>query len=252
MGVKCKDLTYTIVNALTIRIGGGTKSLTAHKIDNVIHSLEGEDETQICFTLGLTIEIKKQKYKINIIEEKYIGNILVYEISIAKRTKAFTYLLPMLGPGKEFFILDKLVNVFIATENNVDCIALLYRFSGDPLFLQLEKAFKEFSYFREIEDTDPYHVLFIFNVPDKYRTIYNKFIKGQYSKFNKLYKFHILEFFHMSKHSQTCQILFRSVERKKFLEKLLDVTLPDKAELLSIIDKRDTYSSEIYKPKKIL
>ena len=60
MGVKCKDLTYTIVNALTIRIGGGTKSLTAHKIDNVIHSLEGEDETQICFTLGLTIELLKQ------------------------------------------------------------------------------------------------------------------------------------------------------------------------------------------------
>ena len=252
MGVKCKDLTYTIVDALTIRIGGGTKSLTAHRINGAIYSLESEEDGGICLSLDLTIEIKKQKYKINIIEEKYIGNILVYEVSIAKRTKSFTYLLPMLGPGKEFFIMDKLVNVFIATENNKDCIALLYRFSGDPLFLQLEKAYKQFSYFREIEDTDPYHVLFVFNVPDKYRKVYNQFIKGKYSQFNKLYKLHILEFFNYSKDSQTCQILFRSTKRREFLEKLLDVTLPEKAELLSIIDERETYNADIYKPKKLL
>ena len=252
MGVKCKDLTYTIVDALTIRIGGGTKSLTAHKINGAIYSLESEEDNGICLSLDLTIEIRKQKYKINIIEEKYIGKILVYEVSIAKRTKSFTYLLPMLGPSKEFFIMDKLVNVFIATENNVDCIALLYRFSSDPLFLQLEKAFKQFSYFREIEDTDPYHVLFVFNVPDKYRKIYNQFITGKYSKFNKLYKFHILEFFNMSKDSQTCHILFRSTKRKKLLENLLEHPLPKNSELLSIIDDRETYSSDIYKPKKLL
>ena len=252
MGVKCRDLTYSIVNALTVRVGGGTKALTAHKVDNIIQSLEGEDEKQICFTLGLTIEVRKQKYKINIIEEKQIGGILVYEVSIAKRTKSFAYLLPMLGPHKELFMLDKLVNVFIATENNKDCIALLYRFSSDPLFLQLEKAFKQFSYFREVEDIDPYHVLFVFNVPEKYRREYNKFIKGKYSKLLKMYKLHILEFFNLDTDSQVCHVLFKSAKRKKLLENILGCELPDDSELLSIGDSKEVYNSKIYQPKKLL
>lgn len=112
-------------------------------------------------------------------------------------------------------MIDKLVNVFIKTQKNDDCIALLYRFSADPLFLQLEKAFKQFSYFREVEDVDPYHVLFVFNIPNKYRRIYNKFINGEYSKFSQLYKLHILEFFDLNKHSQVCQILFKTEKKTK-------------------------------------
>ena len=60
MGVKCNDLTYTIVNALTIRVGGGTRTLTAHKVDGVIHSLEGPEG--VCISLGLTMEIRRIKY----------------------------------------------------------------------------------------------------------------------------------------------------------------------------------------------
>jgi|TARA_B110000908_G_scaffold71507_1_gene86336 hypothetical protein len=248
--VKCNDLTYALVNALTVRVGGGTKALTAHKVDGVIHSIEGEGS--ICFTLGLTIEVKKQKYKINLIEEKWINNILVFEVSIAKRTKSFTYILPMLGPGKELFMIDRLVNVFTSTQNNKNCIAILYRYSGDPLFLKLEQAFKKFSYFREIEDVDPYHVLFVFNVPDKYKSVYRNFIKGKYSKFNKLYKLHILDFFNLTKDSQVCQVLFKSPARRLVLDKLLGTELPENSELLSIIDEKETYNPDIYKPKKLL
>ena len=43
MAVKCKELVYTPLNALTFRITGGTKSLTPHKIKGVIYSLEGPD-----------------------------------------------------------------------------------------------------------------------------------------------------------------------------------------------------------------
>jgi hypothetical protein len=250
MGVKCNDLTYTIVNALTIRVGGGTRTLTAHKVDGVIHSLEGPEG--VCISLGLTMEIRRIKYKINLIEQRIIGGILVYELSVAKRTKSYTYILPMMGPGKELFMIDKLVNVFIKTQKNDDCIALLYRFSADPLFLQLEKAFKQFSYFREIEDVDPYHVLFVFNIPNKYRRIYNQFINGEYSKFSQLYKLHVLEFFDLNKHSQVCQILFKTEKRRKLLEEVLGTSLPEDSELYSIIDERETYDPKIYKPKKLL
>ena len=56
MVVKCKQLTYTPVNALAFKITGGTKSIVPHKIDNVIQSLESDDG--IIQSLGVTAEIK--------------------------------------------------------------------------------------------------------------------------------------------------------------------------------------------------
>ena len=71
-----------------------------------------------------------------------------------------------------------------------------------------------------------------------------------------LYKFikykHILEFFNLDKNSQVCQVLFKSSKRKKLLENILGVHLPDDSELLSIVDFKETYDSTIYKPKKLL
>ena len=86
MAVKCKQLLYTPLNALTFRISGGTKILIPHKVNDVIHSLEGPEGLN--FSLGLTIEIKRIKYKINIIEENIVKNTIYYHLSIAKRTKS--------------------------------------------------------------------------------------------------------------------------------------------------------------------
>ena len=40
MAIKCKELVYTPINALSFRVTGGVKTLTAHKVNGQIQSLE--------------------------------------------------------------------------------------------------------------------------------------------------------------------------------------------------------------------
>ena len=246
MVVKCKQLTYTPVNALAFKITGGTKSIVPHKIDNVIQSLESDDG--IIQSLGVTAEIKRFKYKINIIEEKWYNNILTYEVSCAKRNKSSLFLLPMLGGDRHLYFWNQLfLNAFISTEKEEECIALLYRFSANPLFLKFEKALTQFKTFIRKEDPNDGFVLFVFNVPPEHKTNYIKFITGKYSEFSKLYKVNLLEFHKYDVNSLIGQVIFKSEERKKELESKLGCELEDSSELLSIIDiKNETFNPKIY------
>tara|TARA_R110002020_G_scaffold313705_1_gene528931 strand:- start:161 stop:904 length:744 start_codon:yes stop_codon:yes gene_type:complete len=246
MVVKCKQLTYTPINALAFKITGGTKSIVPHKINNSIQSLETEDG--IIQSLGVTAEVKKVKYKANIIKEKWHKNILTYEVSSAKRNKSSIFLLPMFGGERHLYFWNQLfVNAFVATETDKDCIALLYRFSSAPLFLKFEKALTQFKTFIRKEDPSDGFVLFIFGIPPKQKSNYNKFLKGQYSKFSKLYKVNLLEFHKYDVNSLIGQVIFKSKDRKKELENKLGCTLDDTSELLSIIDlEQETFNPKIY------
>jgi hypothetical protein len=252
MAIKCKELVYTPINALSFRITGGTQTLTPHKIDNVIQSLEGSDGLNI--SLGLTIEVKKIKYNVNIIEETVAGKTIYYTISMSKRTKSSTFVMPMLSGTKDLYFWNRLfVNCFIATEEDKNCIALLYRWSSDPLFIKFEKALSKFSIFKRKYDPSPNYVMFIFDVPKKHLRNYKKFLKGQYSKFSTSYKGVLLDFHDAEVGEELGQILFKSPKRRKALEYKLDIELPEDSELLSIIDiEKETYNPEIYKLKKLL
>jgi hypothetical protein len=252
MAVKCEKLIYTLIDALSFKVTGGTHTLTPNREKNIIQSLDGPDG--IMFPLGLTVEIKRRKYKINIIEEFQTNTGKYYVMSIAKRTKSSTFLLPMLGGHRDLYFWNKLfLNCFIATEEDSDCIALLYRWSSDPLYVKFEKALSKFKAFKRRYDPTPNCVMFVFNVPKKYARNYKKFIKGQYSKFSQTYKFTILEFHEKDLGDPVGQVLFRSKKRKKSLERKLGTILPDDSELLSIIDvEKETYNPEIYNFKKLI
>ena len=93
---------------------------------------------------------------------------------MAKRTKSSIFVLPMLGGNKNLFFWDRLfVNAFLETPEEKDCIALLYRWSSDPLFIKFEKALSKFKDFRKKYDPSPYYVLFVFNVPKNNKRNYN-------------------------------------------------------------------------------
>ena len=252
MAIKCKELVYTPINALSFRITGGIKTLTPHKINNKIHSLEGPKGLNL--SLGLTIEVKKIKYKINIIEEVNVGKTTYYKMSMAKRTKASTFVMPMLSGNKDLYFWNRLfINCFIATEEDENCIALLYRWSSDPLFIKFEKALSKFSIFRRRYDPSPNYVMFVFNIPKKHLRNYKRFLKGEYSKLSSKYKKDLLDFHNASAIDELGQILYRDPKRHKALEYKLDIEIPEDSELLSIIDiKNETYNSEIYKFKKLL
>ena len=252
MAVKCKDLVYTQINALSFRISGGTHLLTPNKKNNIIQSLEGPDG--LMFPLGLTLEIKKRKYKVNLIKEILINKVNYYTVSIAKRTKSSTFVMPMLGGHRDLYFWNKLfINCFIATEEDDDCIALLYRWSSDPVYIKFEKALSKFKYFKRRYDPNPDYVMFVFDIPKKHIRNYRKFINGKYSTFSQDYKFDILEFHDKELDDELGQILFKSEKRKKAMERKLDIKLPEDSELLSIIDiEQETYNPEIYNFKKLI
>mgnify|MGYP003647542661 CR=1 FL=1 len=248
MAVKCDQLVYTPTSPLTFRISGGTKTLTAHKTSKgIIHALEGGAD-EINFTLGLILTVEKYKYKINLIEEIWTKNVLVYDIHIAKRTKSSIFLLPMFGGDRYLYLWNQLfMNCFILEEENEPYIQLLYRFSGDPLFLKFEQALTKFKSFLRKEDPDDGFVLFTFKVPKKHLANYMHFKNGEYSLFSKLYKMNILEFHDFEVTDLIGQVLFQSSIRRNDLEIKLDCELPEDSELLSIIDiDQETFNPQIY------
>ena len=252
MAVKCNQLIYTPVNALTFRIAGSTTLLTPEKSEYTINSLKG-GPNDIDFTLGLTTKIKGIKYKVNIIQESKDSS--YYDLSIAKRTKSSTFIMPMLSGNRKLFFWNKLfVNCFIKTDEYDNCIALLYRWSADPLFIKFEKALSTFKYFRKRYDPSPDYVMFVFDIPKQHIKDFDKFINGKYSELSKLYKIDILDFHNLEVNGEVGQILFKSPRRKKILEKKIGAILNHDSELLSIIDKdkEETFNFETYKFKKLL
>ena len=247
MPVKCETIIFNIMNARTIRLTGGTKAIVVHKYKDEIVSLELPNDLVI--SLGETIPIKNKKYKVNIINKLYIGNTLIYELHVAKQTKSNIFILPMLsGERKLFFYDSHLINTFIGLQDHEGCIALLYRWSGDPLFLKFENALKQFRNYIDSQDIANDLILFIFDIPNKHTNNYKNFIEGKYSEFTPIYKTQLLKFHGMNIDSQIGQILFRSEKRKKRLEHTLGTDLKDNAELFSIIEPE----IEIFNPNYYL
>ena len=85
MAVKCKELVYTPLNAITFRITGGTKSLIPHELNEAIYALEGPDG--IILSVDNTTEIKKIKYKVNFINDVFDGKKINKEYTKKEKKK---------------------------------------------------------------------------------------------------------------------------------------------------------------------
>lgn len=235
MGIKSKELIFTPVDALSFRITGGTSTLEPHKSEDIIYALEGPEGLHI--TLDLAVEVKRHWYIVNSIKEEIIGNVVSYKLSMAERTKSSTFLMPMIGGDRSLFFWNSLfVNCHLYKEDDKYYIALVYRFSSDPLFIKFEQAVKKFESFSKVLDPDPTYVVFILNIPVKQKRNFNKFMKGLYSQMSQRYKDQIIEFHNFNLKGVTAQVLYKQKARRKFLEDLLECDLPEDSELLSIID----------------
>jgi len=258
MVTQCDELVYTPVNALTFKITGNTLCLKPvyNKNKNII-ALEGPDS--ILIDIGLTVLVKKLKYKVNIIERipndiLSVTNKVEYHISIAKRTKASTFLMPMMPGTRKLYFWNKLfINCFIATDEDEKCIALLFRWSSDLRFIKFEKLISSFKMFRRRYDPNPNLVMFVFDIPQGYERDYRAFILGKYSKLSREYKIDVLDFHSADIQDEIGQIMFKSNKRKELLETKLGAKLPENSELLSILDvKTETYDPKVYELKKLL
>jgi len=197
----------------------------------------------------------KNPYKLNHITPLYNAvNLLAgYDLSVARATKSTIFLCPMLGGRRELFYWDKLlVNAFCAIPYEDNIIALLYRFCGDAEFTRFEAALEQFRNFKYKIDTDPYHVLFVFDVPEETRTSYEHFVNGRYSEIDDIVKLKILDYHGFNMDGSTAKILFKSPSLKKELEEQLDVTIPEENELHSPPKlNEETFDPELYHTSKL-
>ena len=104
------------------------------------------------------------------------------------RNKSFTYILPMMS--KYFDVVrENLLNTFLYSGDRPEYkehIFFLYKFSGDKKYIEYENYLENQDILEMYYDPDKYHTLFCFKIPEEYKDIYKKFLKGRYSEFPQL------------------------------------------------------------------
>ena len=241
----------TIVNARTVRLSGDVKQFKPIYENGEIVKLEGVDNS---YYIGQIIRPKlRTPYKINVIQKLTAGGnanlpAQSYDLSIAKTNLSSIFAAPLLGGNRELFLWDKyFVNAFVETMDEKNVIAMLYRFSGDVLFLKFEAALCAFRTFKYKIDTDSYHVLFVFEVPETSQSSYEKVIASEYSKIDDFLKLKILDYHGFSMDGQTARVLFKSEILRKEIEEKLDCTIPQANELHSALDMtQEKFDPEYY------
>lgn len=165
-----------------------------------------------------------------------------------RKTKTSLFLFPMLGGERRLLFYDTLfINAFIEKRDGVDCILLLYKNSKRKAFLEFVGLLNKISSFIAVENPSSKHLLLVFKVPTKYKKDFENFKLGKYSKLRDSYKLQILDFHRFDIDGNMGQILFKSKERREYLERKLDAELPKDSELYSIMnEEEETFNLNYY------
>jgi len=235
MGIKCKKLIYTPINAISFRIVGGTKIVIPH-LNNADDITSLETEKGIFLTLGDTIKVKGIKYQANEIMRYKTGEVIHYDISMLTRTKTATFLMPLLGGNRNLFLWNKyFVNAYL---NEDQTLTLVYRMLNDPLLNRFRSTLESFEIFIEGEEIGEDFVAYTLQIRPRYKNLVALFLKGKYSKFPSTYRLKVLEFHDKDMDDLVGQVLFKSKKRKAYLESLLGCEIGD-VDLLSIPENEE-------------
>jgi len=203
-------------------------------------------EDDLVIKLGDKIKIKignvQSIYKIEyMLISKDEKSILLYS---SLPTKTSTFLLPLLNKTKKTLKFNSyFVNAFL--DNTFENICLLYRFTGTELYKDFEAAMMKEPLFIKHIEYDPYHVMYVFKVPEKFKSDIEHFREGKYSGFSKLLRERIWKFYGKEEGSAVLQVVKKDKELKKKMEELLNIKLSKDSELAS----KPELDKEIYNIK---
>jgi hypothetical protein len=237
--VEISKLKWTPQNGRTVVLNGDLTNVHQTEVDGEITRLYTEEGLEVKVG-GTVYPLPKSPFRVNKIVPMVVGGKLMgYRLYNSLLTSSSTFALPFLGVNQKWFLWDSLfINCFIGTtpEDTGKVIALLYRFSGKPVFLKFESAMCAFRNFIKRYDPDPYHVMFVFDVPTAAVKSYEHFVNGRYSEIDGIWKLKIMDFHGFDIDGHTGKILFKSETLRKDLESKLDVELSAEAELHSAPD----------------
>jgi hypothetical protein len=195
-----------------------------------IKSISFEGKLRIC--LGDKISIK-----IGIVDSPYFTKMIVVDaqqknvvIFSSLPNKTSTFLTPLVNMTKLQLKYDTyFVNAFL--HSDLKHICLLYRFTGTNPYKEFENSLlKENQYERHFA-FDPYHKMYLFNIPVHFRKDIEFFLDGKYSRFSSTLKGLITNFY--GKDSIIFKVIHKDRALKEIIEKDLDVTLDEDMELAS-------------------
>ena len=254
--VTCGKITMTPQNGRTVRLTGDLTNCTIKKNKNKeIEKLTCTyDDCEFTIITGDTIWPRaKSPHRVNHIIARYHEHkLLCYDLINANTNRTSIFALPFLGGNRKLFMWDRLfINAFIGTPKDKDGLSLLYRYSGEAIFLKFEAALCSFKNFRHKYDPDPYHVMFVFDIPKACKASYKHYINGRYSQIDDIWKLKILEFHGFDVDGHTGKILFQADNLRREMESNLDVTLPANSELHSKPDKvKEVFDPQYYSLQK--
>lgn len=167
--------------------------------------------------------------------------------------KSKTYLLPLIS---EFISFDYryfkfLENTYLFDNLNMynNCIYFEYNFSKIKVNSEkFENNMIDNNYFIDLLKITDKHKIFIFRIPEEYKTEYQYFKLGKYSKYSIPAK-HIILDFYTNIYSGNInaidflmklkQVLFKDNKLKQKIEEELNVRLSSDAELTDIMNKKN-------------
>ena len=155
--IDTEGLNLTPIDGRTIRLNHPTNYREESKGLDIIRLYQEDSPVEI--NIGDSIIYGKTKHKVNVITRgMFNGRLVSYDLKSALRTNSSTFALPFLGGKRKYMLWDTLfVNAFISTPEYDECIALLYRFSGEKIFMKFESAMCAMPTFVKFEDVDNYH-----------------------------------------------------------------------------------------------
>ncbi|KKM23612.1 hypothetical protein LCGC14_1613410 [marine sediment metagenome] len=147
-------------------------------------------------------------------------------------TRTTTFLLPLLNKTKTQLRYDTyFVNSFI--DDDSKHISLQYRFTGTQLYKEFEQLLMNDPLFITHKDYDPYHVIYVFRIPEEFEVDVEAFKEGKYSLFSNTLRQRIAKFYGNTDEAGTLQIIRKDENLRKNIELHLGMKLPDDTELAS-------------------
>lgn len=184
------------------------------------------------------------------------------EWKLGDSNRTCTYILPMLGNSMEEFYIKGIfprgnfVNSFVGDNTSLYsdyCILLLYKFNGKLEYLDFEDKLMKHPEYEAQYSPDKPHVMYVFNIPEKYKEDYQKILDGKYSRISDEYKRHILQFHKFGAVGPVYEVLYRQEAAFKRLEDLYEIKLNRNTDEASSKFIRDNeYYQEKYKIKDSL
>lgn len=203
--------------------------------DSYIKSVSLEDKFEI--KIGDTFKVKLGMVN-SVYEVKFIaiekGNKSIVLFS-SFPTKTTTFLLPLLNKTKIQLRYDSyFINAFI--DDASQHMSLLYRFTGTEIYKKFEQTMMSDPLCVTHKDYDPYHVMYVFRIPDEFQVDVEAFKEGKYSLFSKALRQRIQKFYGGEDKAATMKIIGQDEGLRKQLGEHLKVKLPEDSELASIPD----------------